>query len=458
MLNNLNYRTLLVSVFIAICMVVIALSSAYVFKTMFAFTLAGAMICGAGVLIVLFLLHTQRVLVREVIQLKYSIDESDEIEENLRSQIGSLASRVRNLTPSTRDESVKAVNRLNKVVTKLDQELNEVSDRITQIEEYGRGFEPTDGNIIPLHGFAGQTVPDSGTGAANQQNLTEPFTNKDNQTDSKNDGSFHLLSETKNKILAEKLRKAVRLNQLELNLQPVVSLASRKPVFYETTLRLLESTELLADQNRLLQCAEEEKLASALDSQVLFGSVQLLRTLDELGKKTGLLCPISYSTLRSDNSFSDVHSFLRDNVALASTLILEIDQSALHSLIATGRNNLNRIADLGFPLLLNNVQHFDLDSSLLRNLGFRYLKISMNELLSISTEGNIDEKIMDFSAELEQSGISVIVSDVETETQAIHLINFDLAYGQGSLFAIPRPVKPELFRPVENKRLFENIG
>jgi len=146
-----------------------------------------------------------------------------------------------------------------------------------------------------------------------------------------------------------------------------------------------------------------------------------------------------------------MHTFLAANVALAGSLILEIDQSALEELSSNSRERLSRLVDLGFPLLLNNIQNFEMDGPLLHSAGFRNLKVSVNELLKISDNGNIDEHVTDFSEEMENCGLTVIVSDIELEAQAIHLIDFDLPLGQGSLFSPSGPVKPELLKATDEQ-------
>lgn len=455
MFDNGNFRTRLVGGFILICIAVIALSTAFTLKTIFEFTTAGATISGMIVFLLLYLLHSQRVLVREIAELKYNTLVPMETEDVLRSEVSALAARIDFLSPAN-DDILKTVGALKSAISEHEQEFNVVSDRLEHIEALAK--QPGNGGhkIIPLDNTRIQSGTDNHKEYENPLEQTDMIKGDEPQNLAK--GSFELFSNETKKPLAEKLVKAIELNQLELNLQPVVNLTSREPAFYETTLRFLDSDGSYIKQSLLIRCAEEEALAPALDIQTLFGSVQLLRTLDELGKRTGLLCPVSHSTLTSSRVFGDAYSFLRANTALADTLILEIDQSTLDTLGVTGRGNLNRIVDIGYSLLLNNTQHFDLDGDLLRNSGFRHLKVAINELLNISGEDNLDEQIMDFSADMAQSGIGVIVSDIQSESQAIHLVDFDLAFGQGALFASPRAVKPELLKPADEAALSKNMA
>ena len=98
-----------------------------------------------------------------------------------------------------------------------------------------------------------------------------------------------------------------------------------------------------------------------------------------------------------------------------------------------------------------------MDGSLLHSTGFRNLKISFNELLKISDSGNIDEHVTDFLEEMENCGLTVIVSDIEQETQVLHMIDFDLPLGQGSLFSPSRPVKPELLKVTDGKNTMSGM-
>ena len=106
-------------------------------------------------------------------------------------------------------------------------------------------------------------------------------------------GAADLTAHSTNRTISEHLRNAVECNALELHLQPIVNISHRQPEYYESTLRLKEPGGKYVDQQKLNRLAGEARLAAALDSQLLFSAIRVLRTLSELQKRTSLFCPIS---------------------------------------------------------------------------------------------------------------------------------------------------------------------
>ena len=43
-------------------------------------------------------------------------------------------------------------------------------------------------------------------------------------------------------------------------------------------------------------------------------------------------------------------------------------------------------------------------------------------------------------------GIDLVAEKIETEATVVDLLDFDLGFGQGNLFALPRPVRTEVLK------------
>lgn len=467
--NSGELRSRLIGAFIVICIAMVAVSGAFLAQTYLDLNSPGAVLVGIILFLLLFLLHIQRVNLREINDLKYYIGKPSDIEDGLIRRFDELSRRVNSSDVTAIKQSMASVLQENEnsssSIARLDDDLQALNkrvdtlvDRVTVAEnnvtvsdEGSTGKLKQERKVVPLRSAVQSPMPQSKLGNGHG------FSNKDDlvNTDEKRAatiadiGAADLSEHSKNRSIGEHLRKAVENNELELHLQPIVNLSDREPEYYESTLRLKLSDGDYLDQRKLNKFAQDGQLAVSLDIQLLFSAVRVLRTLNELQKRTGLFCPLSASTLKNAEAFEDIHTFLAANVALAGSLILEIDQSALEEINSNGRGRLSRLVDIGFPLLLNNIQDFEMDGALMHSAGFRTLKISVADLLKISEGGNIDEHVTDFSEEMESCGLTVIVSEIELEAQVIHLIDFDLPLGQGSLFSPSRPVKPELLKAAD---------
>ena len=466
--NSGEYRNRMVSGFIVICIAMIAISGAFISQNYLNLTLLGSVLIGVVLFLLFYLLHGQRLARREISDLKYHMGGPSDIEDGLIRRIDDLARQMASTDVSKVEHSIKSISidcaANNTSIQQLAEELLIVSDNLDDVVSKIQTPKmldnlPQENKIIPLRTPKQQA--DIPSAITDQPTTSRPIGRDDFGVEvgaALENGATDLAEHARNRTLIERLHDAVGSEELELHLQPIVKLLDREPEFYESTLRMKDDDGAYIKQQRLLRFVDSEQLAAAFDRQLLHSAIRVLRTLNELQKRTGLFCPMSISTLKNSEVFEEIHAFLRANVALAGSLVLEIDQSALDELDAEGRNRLSQLVELGYSLLLNNVNRFDLDGSLLHSVGFRNLKVSVNALLEISDDGNIDEYVTDFSEDMENCGLTVIVCDIEHETQVMHLIDFDLPLGQGVLFSPSRPVKPELLKSPEHEDTASGIN
>ncbi len=459
MFDSGNLKTRAIGIFIVTCIALIAISLAVVGKELVNLTQSGTIISAIAIFLVLYLLHGQRRIKREIAELKFMTTVPSDLEGGLIRRIEELSRKIHTANRDMREKAPAGDGKLNAAVLKIERELAVLSIQVEDLTTEKKPQDSPASTVIPLRNARETAVPAGRNGigegghSGNRMDTADtPPENHDHESSRTlispgAHGAEDLMQHAEVRSIGERLRLAVERDELELHLQPVVSLNDREPAFYESSLRLKNGDGQYVDPERLKKSAKREGVAVVMDGQLLFSAVRILRTLNELNKRTGLFCPLSSSTLDDGEAFEETSTFLAANVTLAGSLMLEIDQSAVANLNSERRDRLSQLIDLGYTLLLNRVENFDIDGKALHAAGFRYLKVSVDALLQIADDGNIDDYVSDFSEEMENCGITVIVSEIEQEAQVIHLIDFDLPLGQGSLFAPSRPVKPELLKP-----------
>lgn len=245
--------------------------------------------------------------------------------------------------------------------------------------------------------------------------------------------------------LKQNLKAALDGDNLTMHLQPIVELPNRTPAFFEAFMRLKTGEKEYLDHPEFARFAEEGGLTSMIDKKVLFSSARMLMTLNAQKKKAGLFCKLSTSSLSDAKTFSEVINFLETNIALKSSLVLELTQRTYGRLKPAERDRLNEITALGFSLSLDQVLDLNLDTGRLAADGFRYVRVPASILLHASIDDGQDGiSPTDMAGELSAHNIALAATEIARESDAIALLDFDVAYGQGSVFAPPRPVKPEL--------------
>ncbi len=263
-------------------------------------------------------------------------------------------------------------------------------------------------------------------------------------------------------VLLETVREALADNRVDLYLQPVVSLPQRRTVFYESFSRLRDATGRVLMPAQYLTVAEPEGLVTAIDNLLLFRCVQIVRRLAKQDRKVSIFCNISLLSLADDAFFPQFLDFLAENKDMASGLIFELGQAPFAQRGSVEARNMAKLADLGFRFSLDKVMDLDIDWRELQRADVKFLKIGAEVLLSqlLDLEGQPALKALrdlhasDFAGLARRYGTEIIAEKIETERQAIDVLELDIAYGQGHLFGEPRAIRDSVLAETDPPAAF----
>ena len=234
------------------------------------------------------------------------------------------------------------------------------------------------------------------------------------------------------------LRDSLRKGQVELALQPVVSLPQRKRRFYESFSRVRVGDGVLMPQ-QYIGLAERAGLITAIDNTLLFRCIQLLRKTRERDLDIGFFCNISQHTLADRVFFGDFVRYMQANAELASSIIFEFPQRAVAAADQNLQRDLAALRRLGFRLSLDQVTDLDLDVDWLRDWGFRFAKLDATQLLA--RENGLDPAAL--KRRLDAGGVDLIIEKIESEAVLDGLADVKADFGQGYLFGEPRLSRSE---------------
>jgi len=245
------------------------------------------------------------------------------------------------------------------------------------------------------------------------------------------------------KQLVATVRNAIDNNRLDIYLQPIVSLPQRKVRFYEAVTRLRDENGNLLAADDFIEAAEAAGLIGRIDHSVLLRGVQVLRRLTVRNKEVGVFCNIAQATLSNQASFAQCLDFLEANRALAASLILEFKQQTFRQLGAVEREHLAALAQRGFRFSIDHVEDLRMEPRDLADRGVRFIKVPAALLLDQKHASSADIHAADLSDLLGRFGIDLIAERIEGERAVVDLLDYDVRFGQGFLFAAPRPLRPE---------------
>jgi cyclic-di-GMP phosphodiesterase TipF (flagellum assembly factor) len=236
------------------------------------------------------------------------------------------------------------------------------------------------------------------------------------------------------------VRKAVATEEIELHLQPVVTLPQRKLRYYEALTRLKTDSGELVAAGEFLSEAEAAALMPGIDYLAAVRSVQIVRRLLLQKREVGLFCNLSAATL-TDPGFSKFLELMDANRAIAAALVFEFPQSAVRAMGAVEHASLAALAERGFRFSMDNLTDLRVNARELNERGFRFVKVPAPLLFNRLGAVAADIRPADFSESLGRFGIDLIADRIEHENTVIDLLDYDVRFGQGLLFSPPRPLR-----------------
>lgn len=236
--------------------------------------------------------------------------------------------------------------------------------------------------------------------------------------------------------ILDAVREALKRDQVDLYLQPIVSLPQRKIRYYECYSRIRTGEDSLMLPDQYLGLTAREGLLGAIDNILLFRCVQLVRRAQKRRHNVGFFCNISAHTLSDRAFFADFSEFVAANSELAPQLVFELNQDDVANRWDEVAPFLMRLARLGFTFSLDRVTDLDLDVELLTRRHFRFIKLDIAELLIRARQE--PGSVAALKRSLDRAGIDLIVEKIEDETDLIEALDFQIDFGQGYLFGGPQ--------------------
>ena len=239
------------------------------------------------------------------------------------------------------------------------------------------------------------------------------------------------------------VKNAVEESRLDIYLQPMVTLPQRKVRFYEAVTRLRDDRDQILAADDFIPTAEAGGLIGKIDHMVMLRCVQVLRRLMVRNKDVGVFCNVSAATLGNPVNFAQCLDFLEANRALAPSFVLEFKQAMFRRLGPVETENLAALSQRGYRFSIDHVTDLRIEPRDLADRGVRFIKVPAALLLDPKQSSTSDIHPSDLSDLLGRFGIDLIAERIEGERAVVDLLDYDVRFGQGFLFAPPRPLRPE---------------
>ena len=423
------------TIFVAICMALIAASLGLVLYAVAGISGPQSAIVALAAMTFLILYNAVSMRLRDRPNIGGQIADLSQGTADLARQVGEFGRRLAAIEGRVVSANSATQDRLQSMLG----EINELGGLVNQLAESVAAHE----DLLSINSMVSTTSPASNAPAPAKPvpvqpcRVPQPVVVEDQYLD------IDAPLPTGEDQLVAAVRNAIDANRIDIYLQPIVTLPQRKVRFYEAVTRLRDEDDKILTADDFIETAEAAGLMGRIDHSVILRSVQVLRRLMVRNKDVGVFCNIAHATLSNPVSFAQCLDFLEANRALAPSLMLEFKQRTFRQLGAVEREHLAALAQRGFRFSIDHVEDLRMEPRDLADRGVRFIKVPASLLLDQKYASTADIHAADLSDLLGRFGIDLIAERIEGERAVVDLLDYDVRFGQGFLFAAPRPLRPE---------------
>ncbi|MBL4891582.1 MAG: EAL domain-containing protein [Rhizobiaceae bacterium] len=238
----------------------------------------------------------------------------------------------------------------------------------------------------------------------------------------------------------DEFEEHVNDGELQLYLQPVLTLPEREVTHYEAFARFDLGDGRSIKCSDFINEAEQTGAIVELDRQMLHKIVQLLRDLRRDDVAPGIFWNLSATSLDDEDFFNDILEILKANPVICPQILVEISQEKYQKLGLSKLRMLSSLRDLGVGLSIDNCDNLALLQRLIKSSAFSFIKIPITTLVGYEGE-NHELNGVQIAHQAHKNQTNLIATHVEKEIQVMELIDQDILMAQGDLFSEPRPAK-----------------
>lgn len=436
------------TIFIAVCMVLVAASLGLILYSVAGISGSESAIVALTALTFLILYNAVSMRLRDRTDVGSQIADLSRGTADLARQVAEFGRRLSAVESRAASANASGADRIQSVIG----EINELGSLVRQLAASVASHDDmlAAGNATVARAAAPATTTGAGGGPGNEPSpaaddrgiVVAPAVVALAAAAAAGEPISAAPSRNQAQILAA-VKNAIDENRIDLYLQPMVTLPQRKVRFYEAVTRLRDNKDQILAAEDFIGIAEAGGLVGRIDHMVMLRCVQVLRRLMVRNKDVGVFCNVAAATLGNSSTFSQCLDFLEANRALAPSFVLEFKQATFRSLGPAETEHLAALAQRGYRFSVDHVTDLRIEPRELADRGVRYIKVPAGLLLDPKQSSSSDIHPSDLSDLLGRFGIDLIAERIEGERLVVDLLDYDVRFGQGFLFAPPRPLRPE---------------
>ncbi|MGL1956106.1 MAG: bifunctional diguanylate cyclase/phosphodiesterase [Colwellia sp.] len=250
-------------------------------------------------------------------------------------------------------------------------------------------------------------------------------------SESLKDASFQLLE------MEHELKNAVKNNEFELFLQPIIDLEQNKIVKAEALIRWNHPNKGLISPEQFIPLAEKSELIITIGKWVLNTACKIAKIMYDNGYKIKVSFNLSPSQVLDENLFPYLYSCVKNHKIDPSFLELEVTEGVLVDDYAVTDLLLSKVRAIGMTVSVDDFGTGYSSLAYLKKLPLDFLKIDRSFIKDIVKDDNDKAIVRAVIAMAHNLNLGVIAEGVETQEQLDFLAKNSCNYVQGYLFSRP---------------------
>lgn len=238
---------------------------------------------------------------------------------------------------------------------------------------------------------------------------------------------------------------AIAADRFDLFLQRVVGLPQRRTRAYDVSLRP-DGSDVAIPNSDIRQAVEAVGHQLAFDRKLMIQAVRLARVFEQRDRDVLLFADISQRFLMSEAAFDELDALVADVPAAPRRIVLTLPQRFFKKAVAFEHEALRTLGRMGFSFAMRDVEDLDLDLAKLEQSGVRWVRMAAGRFLALTQAQDtvLDVASADFVALLQRRRISFLADQVTEEAQIAELLDLNVEYAHGLVFAPPQAVRADV--------------
>jgi len=427
----------LVAVLIFVCLVVIAFSLSAMANFTLGLSIRESSIIGFGTLACLAAFQSYLMVSRRLEVLENELSLATGRAQQLHDELKKLAMHsdasdegLRNQMSEQRAHFQTDVAAMTGIARKLAERTARLEARINEFEQMG---------------VQAMAAPQQSSNAAALPALNTPQpTGRASKYLQLNDQS----REEDRHFMVSLIDQSLRENSFELHLQPVMGLPARRQHSFEAMVRFKEADGTLITAAECLRFAKDAGQLGELDLKMATRVIGVASKLAQRGSTTPIFVNISGDLLSDSRYFSQFFNLMEANKDISRLIVVEVSQASYRNFSVLETESMSAIHQLGFDLSMDLVVDRNINAQSMFDQGFRHLKMPVEILTADDEIEGMDIHPQDLADFTRRRGLSLIATHVETEANVVAALEYGVKFGQGQLFAAPKPVRVDLLNEV----------